>query len=1102
MKTKGCVYCGDKSLKRVAKRLDEQVVLECAKCKLMMVEDISDDTKSMYDKTYFEKQKDTHVGYTSYLSSPSADLVGKFALAKLSGAPKGRHLDLGSADGSLMEIFDNEGYETYGIEISKYAAEIAQRKGLEVTVGTTDKFPGDYTGFSLVTAFDLLEHLETLKPTMQEIYTNLIEGGYFVFSTLCVKDKDESDYWFNNSLEHYIYFNEESLKNVLRDTFGEENFGFVELKTNGVSEFWGFAKKGAKLNTEERKLLETITGNEIIINDAEKGYYLSLFYNQVSNFKQSRAIISKYTKTWTEEQVFVATFLNLYLQGQFEKITQLVKSHENIIPLNSIVYWQAMLHVNRAMSKIKTGEYMDERDAEVQIISQELFSTREELNSITKSKIVGSALWVRSSYWKVFHYVRHTKHKTKAVLIRLKDSTRRIVSAMLPHRLRYWMKKALLAKRKSKYDVIPNSVWKKNIPLVSVVEPFFNQEKTVDETYKSILGQTFANFELIIVDDGSSDPKSLTKLEEIATRDPRIQIVHQKNQKVAAARNTGLKIAKGKYIICLDSDDLIDPTYIEKAVTVLETDPEVSLITTHMDIFGASGHKLYRNAPYDPLRLYKNNMVTTAGAFCKSAWNETGGYKSGIGYEDWELWLTMAENGHWGRLIPEALFRYRTALNSGYLKDRDDHSSNVTKIRGLHKNYSKKIKKILYERDRKRKLIEPATAFVNLSNKMHYRNKQNGKPNTMVAMSWMTFGGAETLIYNFCDELKDKYNITFVTGLPSDHEWEYKFKQISERVYHLYNLSPEPILQLEFVSNYIKTRGIEILHIVHASFLLEHLEELKKRHPQLKVIVTLFNDRADHFKNTLKYRNHIDEFSSDNQIVTKQLKKEHIDDKMISTIPNGINSKEVFNPSIYNREEIRSKLGIDEDDLAVFFVGRLSEEKNPDKFIKAAKNVVANGKKVKFYVIGDGPMRRKIQAMVPKNKRQDIRILGYKKNIAEYLSAADIFVLPSSIEGFPLSILEAMAMESVVVASKVGAVPEVIEDGSNGILITPGSVEEITAAVIRLEKDHKLLESIRKQSRKSIKSIYSSEKLGNNYHDMYSRLLAEQGSLHENTPEN
>ena len=104
--------------------------------------------------------------------------------------------------------------------------------------------------------------------------------------------------------------------------------------------------------------------------------------------------------------------------------------------------------------------------------------------------------------------------------------------------------------------------------LVSVIIPVYDVEKYLDRCMESVLGQTYKNTEVILVDDGSPD-SCPRKCDDYAAKDPRVRVIHQKNSGVAAARNTGVKAAKGDYITFVDSDDYVCPLYIEQLMRTL-----------------------------------------------------------------------------------------------------------------------------------------------------------------------------------------------------------------------------------------------------------------------------------------------------------------------------------------------------------------------------------------------------------------------------------------------------------------------------------------------------------------------------------------------------
>lgn len=112
---------------------------------------------------------------------------------------------------------------------------------------------------------------------------------------------------------------------------------------------------------------------------------------------------------------------------------------------------------------------------------------------------------------------------------------------------------------------------------LSIIIPVYNVEKTLGRCIESVLRQSFQNFEMILVDDGSTD-NSVTMVDEIARTDNRISVIHQCNQGLSAARNTGIKAAKGKYITFIDSDDFIAQDTYKGVMELLNAHPEYDIL--------------------------------------------------------------------------------------------------------------------------------------------------------------------------------------------------------------------------------------------------------------------------------------------------------------------------------------------------------------------------------------------------------------------------------------------------------------------------------------------------------------------------------------------
>lgn len=181
-------------------------------------------------------------------------------------------------------------------------------------------------------------------------------------------------------------------------------------------------------------------------------------------------------------------------------------------------------------------------------------------------------------------------------------------------------------------------------PLVSVIIPYFNQAHFLRSAIESVLQQTYRHFELVVVDDGSTDKPS-----EVAASYPGIKLIRQSNQGVSAARNTGFRESVGEFVVFLDADDLLLPEALKIGVDALQAHPEAAFVYGYGRFIDAYGNPLpsprqirvTRNH-YD--RLLKINYIWSVGAVMfRRTYVE--GFRLGVeGCADWDLYLRITKN--------------------------------------------------------------------------------------------------------------------------------------------------------------------------------------------------------------------------------------------------------------------------------------------------------------------------------------------------------------------------------------------------------------------------------------------------------------------------
>ena len=201
-------------------------------------------------------------------------------------------------------------------------------------------------------------------------------------------------------------------------------------------------------------------------------------------------------------------------------------------------------------------------------------------------------------------------------------------------------------------------------PTVSVVIPCYNLGAYLDQAVQSVLDQSFEDFEIIIIDDGSTDP--VTRHLFTSYKRPKTRILRTLNQGLAKARNLGIEEARGCYISCLDADDLFEPDFLRRTVEVLEANPSFAFASCWLKTFGEHSFEWSPTSCDFPWLLVEDT-VCTAALTRRDALAEVGGFDAGMplaGYEDWDLAISLVERGLPGAVIPEYLFRYRIRKGS------------------------------------------------------------------------------------------------------------------------------------------------------------------------------------------------------------------------------------------------------------------------------------------------------------------------------------------------------------------------------------------------------------------------------------------------------
>ena len=594
------------------------------------------------------------------------------------------------------------------------------------------------------------------------------------------------------------------------------------------------------------------------------------------------------------------------------------------------------------------------------------------------------------------------------------------------------------------YSLIPgrknidSHIYKKENTVISIITPYFNVNKYIEDTAKSVLKQTFPYFEWIIVDDGSTDQKSIEKLEELKKLDTRIKIFHKKNEGPAAARDFGAEKATktSKYLLFLDADDLINETYLECAYWALETNPKASW--TYCDTINFGEEESLWQKWYLPSRMINENILVMTALIRKEAFFKVNGFeiKEKEIYEDWYLWIKMIKEGMYPVRMSFLGFWYRKKVKSESQLQKANCDNRCNALKYIKKITSKidkdKLKEgIQFPRDNYNwnEIIEEYPNIITPK-----IEQKNGKINILFIMPWMTVGGADKFNLDIVKRInKDKYNFIIITTEPSNNPWRQQFEEFAT-IYDLTTfLNRES--WIAFLNYIIEKNNIDIILNSNSTFGYNSLPYLKTKHPEIPIIDYIHME---------EWYNRNGGFSRDSSRVSSVIDKTYVCNKNsenilinyfkrkpedINTIYIGVDEK-VFNPKKYDKNTILNKLKIKSDGKYIIsYICRISEQKRPFLLLE----IISQVKKIRddclFVIAGDGNLFDEMKNRAKKMQLlENIIFLGNVKNTSEIYAISDITINCSIKEGLALTAYESLSMGVPVISSNVGGQKELISD--------------------------------------------------------------------------
>lgn len=649
------------------------------------------------------------------------------------------------------------------------------------------------------------------------------------------------------------------------------------------------------------------------------------------------------------------------------------------------------------------------------------------------------------------------------------------------------------------------------VPLVSVVIPCVNHGVFVGEAVASALAQTFPSLEVIVVDGGSND--GITPDIIAALAGPRVRVLIREGppKVLGDNRNFGIAEARGRYICCLDADDILAPTYIEKTLFVMEQGG-FDVVGASLVEFGARSNE-WRVPPAPTLdRFLLQNQTICCALFRKEVWERAGGYsevslKHDGMPEDWEFWVRLAAQGaRFRNIAGEMLMRYRvrgpgTSLSSAPgLPSRDAQRRAITsRLRPLLTPEALALSR--YQGARRLRPASPITAMAEAL--IHHTAKRRtsahcNERTLLIAMPFFHVGGAERLISQVAKGLRHKgwRVIVVATGVndPACGDSLSWFEAATSECYALSRFLPSEDRRT-FTIQLLRTRKPDVLLNVGSTAIYELLPEIAAEFPAMGRIDLLFNI-VGHIEDHLSRRAFFTGALGENQEVLDWLTgTAGWPSARVGMVLNGVNTT-VFAPGA-RPAALTERLGIAPSDIVVGWAARMAEEKSPETFVELARRC-SDISGLRFVMAGDGPLARRVAAAA---RRHGVALLGAVEGISDFYRLCDVFVLTSRLDGRPNAVLEAQASGCAVIASRTGGIPGMVADGRSGLLAKPADAASFEAALRQLVASPESLRRMRTEATTAA-SRCSTETMIEGYRAALERaalLVAETHSLSAST---
>ncbi|NLC73384.1 MAG: glycosyltransferase [Ruminococcaceae bacterium] len=656
-----------------------------------------------------------------------------------------------------------------------------------------------------------------------------------------------------------------------------------------------------------------------------------------------------------------------------------------------------------------------------------------------------------------------------------------------------------------------NNIYDKIIatPLVSIVTPYYNGSKYLEQTFNSVQNQTFPWFEWIIVNDGSTGAEDVELLSILSKQDARIRVVNQENQGATAARNRGVKESKTEYIFFLDADDLLVNTFVETAYVTLQRQPEA--MWAFADTVGFQEQEYLWQKEFRSENMPQENLLPYCSMIRKKVFDDPTVYpnESRNQWEDYQLWLRLLSKSYVPVHIRLPLFWYRR-LKSGALakieKDPKGKKELENKIKELAKDVHGGLRAVTFGGNCRSEFSKPQVWEE--ARALPFRNK---KTRILLVIPHMACGGADKFNLDLLKNLpKEKYDVGVITTVQGESEWRQEFQKYASEVFEL-----PAFLFMEdwagFLHYYISTRDVKIVMNLSSYWGYYALPWLRMKFPEIAIIDCVHAEgtfwRAGGYPRVSAALDFVLEKTFVTNDFTKNIltSKYNKPSEKMQVVYTGINEKE-FAPDIVSKINVRDKYEIG-NRPTVLYLCRIVPEKRPFLMLEIADSVRKQIPDVCFLVVGSGPQLEELEKAINRRKlNKNVIVTGNVDDAVPFYHAADLFLLCSIKEGLSITTMEAQLMELPVISADIGSQYELVDDSTGKLIkcrqeekddfdsreFPKDEIIDYSDAIVEMLTDKNSLNNMGKAGRERVLSKYTIEKTIETLDEEFQRLFMDE----------